>query len=107
MMGTAFTGARVRCAEGVPTQETSADITCLIQSLKAFCGDVWSCFNFKNISSLVLHEPWVARAGGFNLASKACINYSKALIRGRVEIIQGFFLNKLINSQAILDLFQS
>ena len=57
MMATAFTGAQVRRAGRFSTQETPTGITCLIQSLKASCGDVWSCFNFKNISSPVLHEP--------------------------------------------------
>ena len=92
MMGTAFTGARVRRVGRFSTQETSAGITRLIQSLKASCGDVWSCFNFKNISSLVLHEPRVARAKRFNRVLKAFINYLKALKGVVSRLFRAFFL---------------
>jgi hypothetical protein len=94
MMGTAFTGARVRCTGRFLTQETPDGITCLIHPLEASCGDVWSCFNLKNISSLVLEEPRVARAKGFILVAKACINYSKALKGVVSRLFRAFFLGR-------------
>ena len=112
MMGTAFTGARVKCVTRVfviSLQNTSSSIIWLICSLEACCGNVWSCLDFQIINSSGFKGTIGGGVKRFSLALKTSVNCLKALIGAvsRLRKALSFTENRPVNSQAALDSFLS